>query len=78
MTPWIITGLLAVIVAWIIYTEMKCGRKSKAFLAQANKEIDTLQRNATVAYRAKFGRDPTAPFGVPTVGDDPKVSSKRS
>lgn len=77
MTSWIITGLLAVVIAWIIYTEVRCGRRSKAFLAKANEEINALGRSATIAYRAKFGRDPTAPFAL--VDDDTsKLSSKGS
>jgi hypothetical protein len=75
MTSWIITAVLALAIAWIIYTEMKCGRRSKSMLAKTNEDINTLRRNATVAYRARYGRDPTAPFAL--VDDDtPKVSSK--
>lgn len=78
MTPWLITIILAVVIAWIVYTEVKCGRRSKAFLAQANKEINALGRSATIAYRAKFGRDPTAPFIRVDESDSGKVSSKGS
>jgi hypothetical protein len=76
MTSWLITALLAVIIAWIIYTEVRCGRRSKAFLAKANEEINALGRSATIAYRAKYGRDPTAPFI--RIDDSDKVSSKGS
>ena len=78
MTAWIITGTLAIIIAMIIYTEVKCGRRSKDFLVKANAEIDTLRHNAMRAYRARFGRDPTAPFVRVDDPDSGKVSSKGS
>lgn len=78
MTPWIITTLLAVLIGWIIFVEVKCGRRSMDFLAKTNEEINALGRNATIAYRAKFGRDPTVPFIRTHENDTGKVSSKRS
>lgn len=75
-TSWAITILLAVIIAWIIVTEVKYGRRSKDFLSKFNKETNELGRSATIAYRAKFGRDPTAPF-ILVDEDSDKVSSKK-
>lgn len=59
---WIITGVLVLFLARIVYLEVICGRKSKEFLRNANEQIHDLRRRATESYRAKFGRDPTAPF----------------
>lgn len=62
MTVWIVTAVLALIVARIVWLEVVCGRKSKEFLARTNEEIATITENAKRSYRAKFGRDPTSPF----------------
>lgn len=78
MLSWIITAALAVFFGWIIFVEVKCGRRSKEFLAKTNEEINTLGRNATRTYRAKFGRDPTAPFIRIDDDGSGKVSSNRS
>jgi len=76
MTPWLITAVLAVVIAWIVFTEVKCGRRSENFFIKTNAEIDALRRSAMIAYRAKFGRDPTAPFVRIDDGNADKVSSK--
>lgn len=78
MTPWIITIVLAVLIGWIIFVEVKYGRRSKEFLAKTNEEINALGRTATMAYRAKFGRDPTVPFIRIDEKDSGKVSSNGS
>jgi hypothetical protein len=78
MTSWIITAVLAALIGWIIFVEVKYGRRSKEFLAKTNEEINALGRTATIAYRAKFGRDPPAPFIRVDEKDDGKVSSKES
>lgn len=77
MTSWIITIVLALLISRIVVIEIRCGRKSKAFMTQANAEIATLQRSAVMAYKQKFGREPTAPFALIDDTVD-KVSSKRS
>jgi hypothetical protein len=78
MTSWIITVVLAAVVSWIIFVEIKCGRRNKKSLAKVNEEIDALGRNATRAYRTKFGRNPTKPFIPVNNNGSVKVSSKRS
>lgn len=78
MTPWIITAVLAGFIAWIIFVEVKYGRRSKAFFAKTNEEINALGRQATMAYRAKFGHDPTTPFICVDEQDTGEVSSKES
>jgi hypothetical protein len=71
MASWVITAVLALIVLRIVYLEVVCGRRSKAFLKKTNEEIRELHTNATASYRAKFGRDPTGPFVL--VEDDKKL-----
>lgn len=62
MTVWFITLLLAVLVLFIIYAEVRHGRRSKDFLEAIGPEIDALNKSVRRKYRAKHGRDPTAPF----------------
>ena len=62
MTSWFVTVALALIVARIIWVEVKCGRKTKSALATTNAQIESIKRSATEKYRAKFGKDPTAPY----------------
>ena len=75
MISWVITGLLALAVIRIVWVEVKCGRKFKGALASTNEQIESIKRNATEAYRAKFGRDPTGTFETVDMG---KASAKRS
>jgi cytochrome b len=62
MISWIITIALALLVARIVWTEVKCGRKFKTNLASTNEQIESIKKHATTTYRAKFGRDPTGAF----------------
>ena len=75
MISWIITGVLALAVARIIWVEVKCGRRFKGALATTNEQIETIKRSATANYRAKFGRDPTGTFEVVEI---PQAASKKS
>jgi hypothetical protein len=72
---WIITGVLALLVARIIWVEVKCGRKFKGALATTNAQIEEIKQSATANYRAKFGRDPTDTFKIV---DMPQTVSKKS
>jgi hypothetical protein len=58
MIGWIMTGVLLLVVARIVWAEVKCGRKSHDFLSKINQDITTLHSQATTTYRSKFGRDP--------------------
>jgi len=62
MTVWIITLLVAAAVAAIIFTEVKCGRRSKDFFETIGPEIEALNKSVARKYRAKYGRDPTGQF----------------
>lgn len=73
MLEWIMTAVLAMLIGAIVRTEMRCGRKNKEFLAHINEDINALHKQATTSYRARFGRDPTAPFV--RLDDDNGVSS---
>lgn len=73
MISWIATITLALVVARIVWVEVKCGRKSKTALASTNEQIESIKRNVTEKYREKYGKDPTAQF--PLV-DAPKVSKR--
>lgn len=71
MISWVVTLALAVVVARIVWVEVKCGRKFKDSLATTNEQIESIKRNATETYRAKFGRDPTGTY--PTI-DMPNIA----
>lgn len=64
MISWFATIVLALVVARIVWVEVKCGRKTKTALASTNEQIERIKHNATVRYRAKYGRDPTEQFPV--------------
>lgn len=72
MISWVSTFVLAIIITVIVWIEVKYGRKAKDTLASTNEQIESIKRNATERYRAKFGRDPTGTF------DTPKVAAKKS
>ena len=72
MTVWLITGVLAIIVAMIVRAEVRCGRRTKDFFEVIAPEIDKLKSDSLARYRAKFGRDPTDRFAlVDTPPDQP-------
>lgn len=73
MISWIATIALALVVARIVWIEIKCGRKSKTALASTNEQIESIKRNVTEKYRAKYGKDPTAQFPL---ADAPKTATK--
>lgn len=77
MLVWIITAVVVLVVARIVYLEVICGRRSRAFLAETNVQIASVTQLAKDRYRAKFGRDPTMPHGVPVVSEMPKAASKK-
>lgn len=75
MISWIITGILALVIARVIWVEVKCGRRFKGALATTNAQIEAIKQSATANYRAKFGRDPTGTFEIV---DLPQTASKKS
>ena len=78
MTSWIITGILALAIARIIWIEVKCGRRFKGTLAATNAQIETIKRSATESYRAKYGRDPTGTFEIVDLPQPAQAASKKT
>lgn len=76
MISWIVTGILALAVLRIVWVEVKCGRKFKGNLASTNEQIESIKRNVTETYRAKYGKDPTGAF--PTVDMQNVAGIKKS
>lgn len=62
MISWVITGILALVVARIVWIEVKCGRKFKGTLVSTNEQIESIKQHVTETYRAKYGREPTGPY----------------
>lgn len=62
MIVWISTGILVVIILWIVKSQWQFGRRSDDFFAHTGAEIDQLRERAIDKYRAKFGKDPTGSF----------------
>lgn len=60
--PWIITGVLALVVGLIVWAEIRCGRRYKVFQAKIDPEIDALKTSVVNKYREKFGKEPTEQF----------------
>lgn len=58
MVEWIFTGVFLVVLAAVIRTEIRCGRRTKDFLVTIGPEIEDLNRRAVAKYRARFGQDP--------------------
>lgn len=58
MLVWTMTAVLALVVAYIVRLEIKCGRRNDERLARTSAEIATIAHKATLTYRAKFGEDP--------------------
>jgi hypothetical protein len=71
---WSATITLALIIARIMWVEIKCGRKNKSALSSTSEQINSIKQSATERYRAKFGRDPTGTFEQV---DLPQVASKK-
>lgn len=61
---WLITGVLALIVGLIVWTEIRCARRNKVFHAQFDPEVDALKKSVLTKYRERFGKDPTEQFPV--------------
>lgn len=59
---WGITGVLALVVLWIVIAEIRCGRRTKIFHQVIDPQIDALKSSVTAKYREKYGKDPTAPY----------------
>ena len=74
MISWLVTVLLAAVVARIVWIEVKFGRKSNIALASTNEQIEAIKLNVTESYRSKFGKDPTAQFPII---DLPKTATKQ-
>lgn len=55
----IITCVLVIIVGMIIVSEMRCGRRNKAFHEQLDPQVTALTDRVVAKYREKYGKDPT-------------------
>ncbi len=62
MGVWISTAVLIVVFAAIVWTEIRCGRRTKTSHVETNRQIDDLAKTTFTRYREKFGRDPTGSF----------------
>lgn len=76
MISWVVTVVLALVVARIIWIEVKCGRKFKGALVSTNEQIESIKQNVTATYRAKYGRDPTGTYE--TVDMPQSASAKKA
>ena len=74
MLAWIVTTATVLVVGWIVYLEIRCGRRNTAFLDKTDQEIASVKQLATDRYRAKFGRDPTDTFKAV---DMPKIAATK-
>jgi|JI10StandDraft_1071094.scaffolds.fasta_scaffold61846_3 hypothetical protein len=63
---WIVTGLIIVLVARLIWVEVRQGRRIEHRLSKTNAEIDSVKHSALATYQARFGKDPTGVFATPT------------
>lgn len=61
---WIVTGVLALVVGLIVWTEIRCGRRNKVFHQRLDPEVDALKNSVTAKYRERFGKDPTDTFAT--------------
>lgn len=64
MAIWISTILLILVLAAIVRTEIRCGRRSKTKLAETNSQIDALAKTTFERHREVFGRDPTGVYPI--------------
>lgn len=62
MGVWISTGVLIMVFAAIVWSEIKCGRRSHVSRKETDRQINALARTTFDRYREKFGRDPTGSF----------------
>jgi len=58
MVAWIMTIVLAAVVARIVYLEKQCNERSRRALAKADEQIALLMKSATVKYRVRYGQEP--------------------
>lgn len=69
MAIWLSTVVLILVLAAIIRSEVRCGRKSKVVQHEVNQQINTLAKTTFERHREVFGRDPTGTFPVYDVAD---------
>jgi hypothetical protein len=76
---WVITIGLAAVVALVVLTEIRCGRRNKAFHQKIDPEIEKLQASVITKYREKFGREPTGVrAGLPERPHNNDVTAKKA
>jgi len=64
MVIWISTAILALVIAAIVRTEVRCSRKAKAKQHDINGQINALAKTTFDRHRDIFGRDPTGTFPI--------------
>lgn len=64
MVIWVSTVILALVIAAIIRTEVRCGRRAKAKQHDINGQINELAKTTFNRHRDIFGRDPTGTFPI--------------
>lgn len=62
MGIWVSTAVLVVVLAAIIRSELRCGRKSKTTQQNVDLQINELAKSTFDRHRDVFGRDPTGTF----------------
>lgn len=72
MAIWVSTAALIIILAAIVRSEVRWGRRSKVTQHQVDQQIDDLAKTTFDRHRDVFGRDPTGVFPL----HDTKPSKK--
>ena len=75
---WIVTGVLALVVGLIVWTEIRCGRRNKTFHLKVDPEVDALKNSVTAKYRERFGKDPTAEFPLVEARNGRHTAAKKA
>jgi hypothetical protein len=75
---WIVTGVLALVVGLVIWTEIRCGRRNKVFHQRLDPEVDALKNSVVTKYRERFGKDPTAEFPLVEAHNGHRTTAKKA
>lgn len=62
MAIWISTLVLVIVLAAIVWTEIRSGRRNKIKLEKTSRQIDDLAKTTFDRHRAMFGKDATGTF----------------
>lgn len=59
MITWIMTTLVVLVAAYIMWLEARHTRRTNDDLAKTTEQIEAVKQSATRTYRIKYGKDPT-------------------